>query len=308
MKTHNFSGHSLLLSLAFILAFFSPATAQGDRNVLVVGIDGLRGDAFMAAPTPNLDGFMNTGEYTYDSDAGLKTTHGPGWASILTGVWHKKHGVKSNDFEKYTPGEFPALTHYLQDADLRTATVVKWEALTEHIDCCSDKQFTGATDEQVKSKALEIIAADEADVLFVQLGDVDEAGHLSSYSPENSVYLKSITRMDKVFAELLTAVQEHARTSGEEWLIFVCSDHGGEGSEHEGKQKLREVRMVPKIASFCHANGKTGIDHTEFYVSLSEAANVRIMPTVLEYLGVTVPAELDGSSYLQPLSTTKTGW
>ena len=77
-----------------ILLFIMGVLSAQDRNILIIGIDGLRGDAFMAAQTPTMDHFMNDGEYSYDCDAGERTINGPSWTSILTGVWHKKHNVK----------------------------------------------------------------------------------------------------------------------------------------------------------------------------------------------------------------------
>jgi hypothetical protein len=272
-----------------------------ERNVLVVGVSGLRGDAFMAASTPNFDHFMNDGEYSYDCDVGLKTIAGPSWATVLTGVWFKKHNVKTDAFKKPMLDIYPHFYSLLENTAFRTASVVNWEPINSQIDCCSDLPLNYKVDRTVNEKAVEIINSDKADVIFTQYSDVKEAGTLSAFSPDSPVYVKAIERMDRHFADLLSAVRRHASDNGEEWLIIVCTDHGGEGNEYEGKQKLTEVRMVPQILAICNAAGEIGIETSDFYASLLDAANVNIVPTVLDFLGLEKPLELDGSSYLMSL-------
>ena len=68
-------------------------------KVILIGIDGVRTDAFQKAVTPNLDRLKSKGFYTEhmnilstkEESDGADTLSGPGWASILTGVWPKKH-------------------------------------------------------------------------------------------------------------------------------------------------------------------------------------------------------------------------
>ncbi|HET6415506.1 MAG TPA: hypothetical protein VFG22_04370, partial [Polyangiales bacterium] len=59
------------------------------------------------ASTPVLDDLVANGAVTYDAFAGGEpgtpteqaTFSGPGWSSILTGVWVDKHGVTDNSFD-----------------------------------------------------------------------------------------------------------------------------------------------------------------------------------------------------------------
>ena len=91
----------LLLGSACLL----PAQDPGAQRVLVIGIDGVRPDALAAAKTPNLDKLIKTSAFA-DSTQILGTRYsknntisGPGWSSILTGVWADKHGVHDNEFK-----------------------------------------------------------------------------------------------------------------------------------------------------------------------------------------------------------------
>lgn len=259
----------------------------------------------MAAATPNIDKFMNSGEYSYDSDAGVKLACGPAWATLLTGVDHKSHGVTNDEFKKMDLETYPHFFDELSGTDFRTASVVHLPLIQQHLDCCSDISLIGMTDETVMTKSIDIIGGDKADVLFLQFNDVDEAGRLSAYSPNEGVYLKAIGRMDARFGQLLEAVQTHAKQMDEEWMILICSDHGGEGQEHEGQQKLREVRMVPQVMAFCDAQGKIRIELEGSLISMVEASNLSVVPTVLEYLRIPVPEYMEGVPYIVPAASTE---
>lgn len=69
--------------------------------MLYLGIDGARFDALQAATTPTLaagihsDTCLILGDRYREND----TISGPGWSTILTGVWADKHGVNDNSFK-----------------------------------------------------------------------------------------------------------------------------------------------------------------------------------------------------------------
>src|SRR5688572_20434011 len=75
------------------------------RRVLVIGIDGCRADALKKlieiGRVPRLALLAATGTVTWNAFAGgpegseavQETSSGPGWTTILTGVWRDRHGV-----------------------------------------------------------------------------------------------------------------------------------------------------------------------------------------------------------------------
>jgi len=69
------------------------------KKVLVIGIDGCRPDALLAARIPHLEKLMKQGSYSYKAQTGDITISGPGWSSLLTGVWRQKHGVQDNKLD-----------------------------------------------------------------------------------------------------------------------------------------------------------------------------------------------------------------
>ncbi|MHC4743051.1 MAG: hypothetical protein ACYS8Z_14135, partial [Planctomycetota bacterium] len=90
---------NLKVLLMFFVALFVfiervPAGVFGNKHALIIGIDGCRPDALIAADTPNLDSLMAGGSWTMDAFSGgilgtstqQATSSGPAWSSILTGV------------------------------------------------------------------------------------------------------------------------------------------------------------------------------------------------------------------------------
>src|SRR4051812_20813467 len=76
-----------------------PQGAARAKKVLIIGIDGCRPDALRAAKAPNLEALIRDGAYSGKAQTGDATISGPGWSSMLTGVWRAKHGVRDNRFE-----------------------------------------------------------------------------------------------------------------------------------------------------------------------------------------------------------------
>ncbi len=82
-------------------------------KALVIGVDGVRPDALIAADTPNINKLIANG--TFDPRCLIlgeryrenNTVSGPGWSSILTGVWADKHGVNDNTFQGRNYEEYP---------------------------------------------------------------------------------------------------------------------------------------------------------------------------------------------------------
>ncbi|NED89156.1 alkaline phosphatase family protein, partial [Streptomyces sp. SID11233] len=69
--------------------------------VLLVGIDGALLSRTAAAGTPRLDALRASGVTATSllySEPLAPTLSGPGWSTILTGVWPDKHKVRDNDF------------------------------------------------------------------------------------------------------------------------------------------------------------------------------------------------------------------
>ncbi|MCA9005965.1 MAG: alkaline phosphatase family protein [Planctomycetaceae bacterium] len=134
----------LLLSGTILYTPLSAAEPDKDRTnkrVLVIGMDGTRPDALLQAKTPTFDRLIREGAFTDQAQILGKryqkndTISGPGWSSILTGVWADKHGVHDNDFKGKNYELFPHFFKRLkrERPDAQTVSFVSWEPIHDHI-------------------------------------------------------------------------------------------------------------------------------------------------------------------------------
>ncbi len=134
----------LLLSGTVLLPSLLAAEPVEDRahkRVLIIGIDGTRPDALLKARTPAFDRLIREGAFTDQAQILGKryqkndTISGPGWSSILTGVWADKHGVHDNNFKGKNYELFPHFFKRLkrERPDSQTASLVSWEPIHEYI-------------------------------------------------------------------------------------------------------------------------------------------------------------------------------
>ena len=89
-----------------------------NKKLLFIGIDGCRPDALTQAETPNMDELINAGIYINDalcSINGQPTVSGPGWSTMITGVWYDKHGVSDNSFIGSNFDEYPPFNVLLEE-------------------------------------------------------------------------------------------------------------------------------------------------------------------------------------------------
>ena len=101
-----------------------PLAVTAQTYSLVVGVDGLGPYGIDAAATPFIDsladgswgGLGYRGAITLQAYAGgvvgtptqQVTMSGPGWSSILTGVWNDQHGVTDNTFAGSHYAQWPS--------------------------------------------------------------------------------------------------------------------------------------------------------------------------------------------------------
>jgi predicted AlkP superfamily pyrophosphatase or phosphodiesterase len=280
--------------------------AEPVKKVLYVGIDGTRFDAIEKADTPHLDALIKDGIHSptclilgerYQKN---DTISGPGWSSILCGVWADKHGVQDNSFKGSNYKEYPHFFARLKKArpDARTVSLVTWAPLHDHTTSAADVSInyeekehgvldydrydTAATERSVKE-----LTESDPDALFLYIGQVDVAGHAKGFHPSVPEYIEAIERADKLVGRAVEAVKARKTFADEDWLIVVTSDHGGKGTGHGGGHKIPEI-----LNSFLIVSGpaaKRGAFEEQVYL-------VDAPVTVLAHLGVKVDDawKLDG--------------
>lgn len=210
--------------------------SQATRKVLFIGVDGCRADALLTANAPSIDALLLHSIYSTEGLCAYKTWSGNGWSSMLTGVWHTKHGVTDNTFSGSNYANYPDFIHRMENfnPNFRTVTSVHWAPINDNIIQNADNENTYTTDLGVKNGAVNALANDNPDLLFVAFDDVDHAGHTYGFSPVIPQYIQAIETTDGYIGQIITAMQNRPNFANEDWLVVVTTDHGGNIAGHGG--------------------------------------------------------------------------
>ncbi len=236
-----------LLFLSLLLFTASLLTAQNEKKVLLIGMDGCRPDALAQANTPNLDLLISNGIFSPHAMNGDITISGPGWSAILCGVWSDKHGVTNNTFIGSNYDDYPSILQYIEanDPTLNTASICHWGPINDFIiQNDADFKLTVSTDAAVSTEAVDFISNNDADFIFLHYDEIDYAGHSQGFSPTVPGYISAIEEVDQNIGPVINAIEQRLNYANEDWLILVTTDHGGFGFSHGGTSIEEETVFV----------------------------------------------------------------
>ncbi|MFG2477181.1 alkaline phosphatase family protein [Streptomyces fagopyri] len=300
------SRRSLLVSAAALAVSAGPLAAAARAaakapKVLVIGLDGTLLNRIKDADAPNLDALMAAGLTAPSSiyaNPFAPTLSGPGWSTLITGVWPDKHNVKDNNFTGHRFAQYPDFLTRIETAkpSLSTYAVSSWAPITDtvfspkvdtRVSTPSAEYDTGTT-----SRAVATLRGGNPDAVFVQLDNVDHAGH--SYGAASQQYLDAVHGVDGQVGQLVAAVKARASYANEDWLIMVTADHGHtDAGGHGGSSR-------PERQTFLIATGAgTAAGSTRYDVKMPDVA-----ASALAHLGVAIDPVwgLDGRPLQQPVA------
>ncbi|MBU6342220.1 MAG: alkaline phosphatase family protein [Bacteroidetes bacterium] len=240
------------LLFSCMLIFVCTAFATQPRKVLVIGIDGTRADALQTAKTPNIDALLNNAFYTFDSWHLDITVSGPSWSSIMTGVYHQKHGVTNNSYSGSNYNNYPYFPTRAKEykPNLYCVQIAEWAPMSDDVYNDGWNLKLKVPDGQgtpTENAAVTQLANPNLDVLFVYFDAVDLAGHSSGFNPANPSYIAAIENVDGHIGGILNALYARPNYANEDWLILITTDHGGIGTGHGGN--TNQERHIWWIAS-----------------------------------------------------------
>lgn len=265
------------------------------KKVLVVGLDGVQFEKISEASTPNLDKLNIVKAYAGGIDntsSEQKTSSGPGWSTILTGVWVNKHGVTDNSTSHISKAKSVFQLIKESNATLKTASIVTWgpihDFFREQLNYIDYHSKSGG-DENTVTGAIHAINNENSDLVFVHLDDVDGVGHSQGFGTS---YNNAITEIDVKFGAIVAEVEKR---TNEDWLILVVTDHGrGTGGFGHGSQTTQEKTIFVGM-------NKQGNDEFNSYVSnvpnqdfngiYGHVAQTAIVPSVLNHLNIPIQKE-----------------
>lgn len=300
----------LLLFLSINL-LVPPTFSQGKKVVFII-LDGIPAGELEATSTPNLDKIAALGSYARAYTGGERggvsetpTISAVGYNSLLTGTWANKHNVWDNDIA--APNySYWSIFRLMREAkpNSKLAIFSTWEdnrtkllgeglnetgnlkldfafdgfekdTLTYPHD--SDKDYIRKIDNVVSFEAAYILNTQAPDLTWVYLEFTDDMGHRFGKSTQLT---SAIELADEQVGRIWEAVQLREKNFGEEWLIWITTDHGRKApdfKDHGGQSDSeREIWMV--------TNAKNLNDRFRS----GKAAMVDILPSLVDFLGIKV--------------------
>jgi len=259
----------------------TPTPAPHASRVLILSIDGLRPDAILSAPMPNLIALMQSGASTLNAQTVYRSVTLISHASMLGGVCPSKHGVDWND---YIPSRGYAIGTDIFDlahaAGFQTVMYVGKEKLVQLTEPSSVDIYRYINDRDlVVADALINDFPEDFGLMFVHFPLVDGMGHAYGWmSPEQlSVAYRADEALGNILAEL------DARGLRDETLIIVTADHGGHDTTHGSSMPVDMT--IPWIASGPGIVPGVLTTTVHTYDTAATAAYV---------LGLPIPPEWDG--------------
>ncbi len=305
----------------FIFLAALNASAQKERKVVFIIIDGISADVFEQNDLPNLQSIIEEGSYIRAYQGGEKgmynespTISAVGYNNVLTGVWYNKHNVPDNSI-KNPNYNYPTIFRIFKDAypTKKTAIFSSWEdnrtkllgeGLKEtnglKVDYVFDGyeldtvgfpqnnyQYMSLIDDKVSEKAEITIRENGPDLSWVYMQYTDDMGHRYGDSPE---YLSAVFDMDRRIGKVWSAVKHREAKFNEDWLFIVTTDHGRDEATGKGHGGQSARQKSAWIAS--------NIKLSNNYTSFLKPSVVDILPTIARYMSVPIPRqnffELDG--------------
>ena len=300
------------------------------KKALFIIVDGIPADVIEREATPNLDTIAQYGAYLRAYVGGQKGTYSQtptisavGYNSLLTGTWVNKHNVWDNSIRapnyhyptifRLFKEQYPAKKIAVFSSWLDNRTKLVGDGLSEtgnlRVDYHADgyeldtvqfphdkeRDFMARIDHRVVDEAITSLKTQAPDLSWVYLEYTDDMGHRYGDSPP---FVRAVERMDAEIGRIWEAIQYRQKTSGEEWLLFITTDHGRDeqtGKNHGGQSPRQRTTWIV-----------TNAPNLNTYSKQVQPAIVDIMPTLARFLNVSIPTnlnrELDGIPLTGPVS------
>ena len=258
---------------------------MNNNKVILISVDGMRPDGFLACGNPYIEEMMKKAYYTLDGQTVLPSVTLPCHMSLFHSVTPQRHGVTTNT---YFPMARPinGLFEQLKNAGKVSAMYYGWEPLRDvaRPECLRFADYIEAyeyesVDTLLTDRALDRIRASRPDFVFLYMVDTDvKGGH-------------DVGWMTKEYLDRISMAVDNIRRVLEEWgdeyTVVITADHGGHERNHGSD--LPEDTTIPMFYF-----GKDFEAGKRF----SGGSILDIAPTIAKLMGIQPSNEWEGTSVL----------
>ena len=255
------------------------------KKVILISVDGMRPDGFLACGNPYIEELMKKAYYTLEGKTVMPSVTLPCHMSLFHSTTPQRHGITTN---LYLPMARPinGLFEQLKYGKKVSAMYYGWEPLrdvarpeslrfSEYIHSYSEE----SVDTALTDSALARIEKSKPDFVFLYMVDTDEkGGHDNGWM--SSEYLHRIS----VAVDNIRRVIE---SCGDEYTVIITADHGGHDRTHG--TDLPEDTTIPMFY--------IGRDF-EAGKQFSGSSILDIAPTIAKLMGVPTADEWEGVSVI----------
>ncbi len=247
------------------------------KYVAVIGIDGM-GKFNSQTDTPNFDKIFEKGAVNWSAVSQNPTISAQNWGAMLLGATPLVHKLTNGSIsnEPYTNDALPSVFKTIRenDPDCYLASVCNWNPINHGIveNGIGVEKLTAPNDRELTALIVECVKK-KPKFLFVQMDDVDGAGHSGGYGTEH--HYEEIRRADGYTGEIYAAYEEAGII--DDTLFIVISDHGGVRNGHGGYTDTEKYVFM----------GVSGKGVKESFIPYSETRDIAAI--VLYALGLPVP-------------------
>ena len=250
---------AVLMTVSFFGAVVLPASAAERKvydHVVIIGMDGA-GNLF-GADTPRIDALMQQGASTLTGHNEYPTESAVNWVSLLTGVPYADHGIINSNIGAdgpYNNLAYPTIFKLVRQAkpEAKLASFVNWAPVNDgaiEADIGVEmRQFSASTaaqeDADLTADAIEYIATESPNLMFIHFDSADAAGHASGYNSD--AQRETIATLDGYVGQIYDTVQAN-KAMKDNTLFIVTSDHGGGTNKYHGHFTEQEKNIFYVVA------------------------------------------------------------
>jgi arylsulfatase A-like enzyme/tetratricopeptide (TPR) repeat protein len=315
--------YCLILFVVIAVCVVCYAQQQKPTNIILITLDTVRADhlrcyGYKNIKTPSLDLLASKGVLFENAFTSAPITL-PAHASILTGLYPFHTKVRNNG-TYMLPSKTTTVATLLQDKGYHTAAFISaavlhsmynlnqgFELYDERLDYhrIISGEYLERRADSVTKAALEWLRTNRNHPYFIWIHYYDPHALYEPPEPFLTQYKQhpydgEIANVDSQLAEVIRFAETEGK-AGNPVLIVVVADHGeglwDHGEPEHGIFLYRETIRVPLIFTW----------FPKRYPNRRIAETVRtvdIVPTVLDYLSVPIPGNLDGISLLPRIKHT----